>query len=161
MHNFLIHVCTFCGREKTRATWFLIAENRWEDKLKILEWNDRVAWMNGVQEACCPAHALELVVHWMRTNSLSYPFERPEASSRSQKPALRNEPDISGVPQLGELYVDRESIHRVLDENPYSLTVILDELLFALQPETEKLTSEAIEPETDVEFATNRDDRDV
>lgn len=54
---------------------------------------------------------------------------------------------------MGELYVDRESIHRVLDENPYSLTVILDELLFALQPESEMFKSEATEAKTDVEFA--------
>ena len=153
MHNFMIHVCTICGRKKTKPDWFLIAENRWEDKLRILEWNDRVAWMSGVQEVCCPAHALELVVHWIRTNSLSYPFERAQPVSMRQKPATKNDPDTSGARQLGELYVDRESIKRVLDENPNSLTVILDELLFALQPFTNARTSNAAEVECNVEFA--------
>ncbi len=153
MHNFMIHICTICGREKTRSGWFLIAENRWEDKLKILEWNDRVAWMSGVQEACSPSHALELVVHWMRTNSLNYPFERPKPASKTQTPAGRNDPDTSGVRQLGELCVHRESIGRVLDENPDSLSVILDELLFALRPENRTCKSGSMETECDAELA--------
>lgn len=149
----MIHLCTICGREKTRSGWFLIAENRWEDKLTILEWNDRVAWMSGVQEACSPAHALELVDYWMRTNSLSYPFERARPISQPQAPARRNDPDISGVRQLGELYVHRESIGRVLDENPDSLAVILDELLFALKSGDETCNREVTEAECDAEFA--------
>ncbi len=153
MHNFMIHICTVCGREKTKPGWFLVAENRWEDKLTILEWNDRVAWMNGVLEACSPSHALELVVHWMRTNSLSYPFERAQPTSRTHPPASRNDPDTSGARQLGELSVHRESIGRVLDENPYSLSVIFDELLFALRPEGMSRHREATEAECDAEFA--------
>lgn len=151
MHNFMIHLCTICGREKTKPGWFLIAENRWEDKLKVLEWNDRVAWMSGVQEACSAAHVLELVDYWVRTNSLNYPFERTQRPSKSQTPAVKNDPDISGVRQLGELYVDRQSIGGVLDENPHSLSVILDELLFALQPDSETRNEEA-GAERDVEL---------
>ena len=152
MHNFMIHICTICGREKTKPGWFLVAENRWEDRLKILEWNDRVAWMSGVHEACSATHVLELVDYWVRTNSLRYPFERTQRPSRSHMLARRNDPDISGLRQLGELYVDRESIGRVLDENPDSLSVILDELLFALQPDGETCNEEG-EAERDVEFA--------
>ncbi|MGH9528703.1 MAG: hypothetical protein ACRD2S_02160 [Terriglobales bacterium] len=151
MHNLMIHICTVCGREKTKSGWFLIAENRWGDKLKIVEWNDRVAWMNGVQQACSAPHALELVAHWMRTNSLDYPFERTHPFLKNQ--TRKDDPDISGVRQLGELYVDRESIRRVLDENPDSLTVILDELLFALQPDMVTCNRESAEAECDMEFA--------
>jgi len=38
---------------------------------------------------------------------------------------------------LGEIAVDRESMLRVLRENPLSLNTILDELIFALDRELE------------------------
>ncbi|MGH9511781.1 MAG: hypothetical protein ACRD2U_06555 [Terriglobales bacterium] len=134
MHLFINHACTICGREKTRDGWFLIAVNRWEDKLKILEWNARCAFMDGVEEVCSAAHAMELVMHWMRTDSLSYPFARKQPSSANRGPTSRNDPDTIEARQLGELYVHRESIGRLLKENPDSLTVILEEFALALQP---------------------------
>ena len=153
MRNFMIHICTICGREKTRPGWFLIAENRWEDRLRILQWDDHVAWANGVHEACSVAHALELVVHWMRTNSLDYPFERTPPLSGSKQTMRKYDPDVSGARQLGELYVHRESIGRILDENPNLLTVILEELLLALQPGLEKEKTPKAEMENESEYA--------
>jgi hypothetical protein len=41
--------------------------------------------------------------------------------------------DTRGFHQLGELAVHRDSLKRILKENPLSLSVILDELLGALQ----------------------------
>jgi hypothetical protein len=43
--------------------------------------------------------------------------------------------DIRGARPIGELAVHRESIERVLAENPQSLKVILDALLDALRQE--------------------------
>ena len=132
----MIHVCTICGREKTRrARWLLVAENRWEDKLKILQWDDRLAAKNGIHQACSAAHVRELVVHWMSTGSLCYPYSKTE--SFWDRLAQRSDLDISGAKQLGELCVHRESIRRVLHENPNSLTAILDELVLALRPQSD------------------------
>ncbi|MGA8309834.1 MAG: hypothetical protein WB755_07375, partial [Terriglobales bacterium] len=67
---------------------------------------------------------------------------------RSAGPGCRL--DIRGARPIGELAVHRESIERVLAENPQSLKVILDALLDALRQEVtsqaERL-SEQEEPE--------------
>lgn len=51
-------------------------ENRWEDKLSILDWHDSLSRAAGVHRACCAAHVRELVVHWITMGSLNYPFAR-------------------------------------------------------------------------------------
>ena len=65
------HLCAICGDEKAAGgLWFLLAENRWEDKLKILQWDPQLARQEGIRRACSAAHVQELVVHWMTTGSL-------------------------------------------------------------------------------------------
>lgn len=142
-----MNVCAICGDERLAGdTWFLIAENRWEDKLKVLEWNHCLAAHEGFQPACSPAHVQELVVHWMTTGSLYYPFAQ---TSVGAAPAWRygdtcttkNDVDVSDARQIGELAVHRESMERVLIENPQSLKAILDVLLDALRQEITRTES--------------------
>jgi len=131
-----LQICTICGEERSAdQAWFLIAESHWEDKLRILQWQDEIASRSGIHRACCPAHAEELVVHWMTTGTLDFPFAL--AADRLQRrigslPVLA-EPDTRGACQIGELSVHRESVARALKENPDSLQVILDELSDALE----------------------------
>jgi len=134
-----LHVCAICGEERTAGqVWFLVAESHWEDKLRILQWQDDIANRNGFHRACCPAHVEELVIHWMTTGTLDFPFaaaaERLQPGNGSL-PILA-EPDTRGARQIGELSVHRESVNRVLNESPDSLQVILDELCEALERST-------------------------
>jgi hypothetical protein len=123
------------------ADWFLIAESRWEDRVKVLQWNDQLAMRPSIHTACSPNHVRELVVHWMTTGSLDYPFANvilpfPDRARRQQKLlAERNDDKMLGVHQIGELAVHRESLGRALSDNPQSLNVILDELLYAVRRE--------------------------
>ena len=58
------YTCAICGEEQSgNETRFLVAENRWEDKLTVLQWNERMAWRPGIQVACSVNHVEELVVH--------------------------------------------------------------------------------------------------
>jgi hypothetical protein len=125
------------------ARWFLVAESRWEDKLKILEWDDLLASQRGMHQACSVAHVQELVVHWMTTGSVDYPFAqiRPQASrlrfwKRSPEPKTFEPTNLDSETPIGELAVDRQSLHRVLSESPHSLKSILDALMAALQRES-------------------------
>ena len=135
--------CTICGEERRAGqVWFLVAESHWEDKLKVLEWQDELASRRGIYAACSASHVEELVVHWMTTGSLDYPFatvglkpEKPRQRLGSFLPTIE-EPDTRSARQIGELSVDRESVRRALREDPESLQVILDELLNALERET-------------------------
>ena len=149
-------LCAICGEEKSAGDhWFLIAESRWQDKLKILHWDDRLAAQAGVYHACSPAHVQETVVHWMATGGLDYPFARLAAPKRRRSDLCRAlllaeqpEVDTSGATQIGELSVHRESMTRVLSENPYSLSTILEALLSALQRDT-RPAEPGLEPEDD------------
>jgi hypothetical protein len=140
--------CAICGEEKSADDrWFLVTESRWQDKLKILHWDDHLAARPGIYHVCSPAHVQETVLHWMATGGLDYPFARVSTAERRsafRSGILRSGPpevDTSGARQIGELSVDRESIRRVLGDNPYSLSVILDALLSALQRDTTPVES--------------------
>src|SRR6266852_5681635 len=131
--------CAICGEEQpANETRFLVAENRWEDKLAILHWDEHLASRDGIQAACSVSHVEELVIQWMTTGSLDYPFARTALGSggwrRRAEPSCRI--DLSGARQIGELAVHRESVERVLAESPQSLQVILDALQEALRMET-------------------------
>jgi len=128
--------CAICGAERLGGeSRFLLAENRWEDKLTVLHWDEKLASREGMQTACSISHAEELVIQWMTTGTLDYPFARVTLGSGwQQRPSSRV--DITGGRQISELAVHRESVERLLIENPQSLQGMLDGLREALQRET-------------------------
>ena len=141
MNSLRNFTCSICGEERTGTVgWFLLTEDSWLDRLKVLHWNDPLARQVGVHCLCSAKHVQELVAHWMVTGSLSYPFastcRSPRAtlnfSSCSQPEELCGQ-DLSGE-LIGELAVHRESLQRVLEESPHSLSTILEALVEALQP---------------------------
>ncbi len=133
--------CTICGHSKQprEEFWYLLVENKWEDTLKILQWDNRLAGQAGVHRTCSASHLEELVVHWMVTGRVDYPFAQlsvgpgGDLQMRQVSPFLPLVPDTSGVRQIGELAVHRESLCRVMAENPQSLKTILQALLNALE----------------------------
>ena len=141
MHELMRSSCAICGEERSaESTWFLVAENRWEDKLTVLQWNEELADWEGVHRACSPEHVAELVVHWMTTGSLDYPFARAALGAATLRRMRTNWPQKSDLhathaEQVGELLVHRESIERVLNESPESLKPVLDALVSALHKE--------------------------
>ena len=134
-------VCTVCGQARVPGqVWFLLADSPWEDKLRILHWQNRLANREGIYRACSPAHVQELVSHWMAMGTLDYPFAntgcaRPSRRTLASVPVVE-EPDTSGVRQVGEIAVHRGILSRVLEEDPDSLQIILDELSDVLERET-------------------------
>ena len=148
MDNPRMQECTICGDEQSvEQVWFLVAESHWEDKVRVLEWHEELARRPGIYPACSAAHVEELVVHWMTTGSLDYPFAtvghkpgRPARGVSSFLPTIE-EPDIRGARQIGELAIDRECVRRALKDDPGSLRVILDELVHALERETTGTTA--------------------
>ena len=158
MENSVVR-CSICREEQVAlAGWFLVMENRWTDRVKILSWNPALISRAGVHAACCASHVQQLVVHWMATGSLEYPFaqNRPKprhSLQRKHQPPpdiAEREPEMQGAKVLGELAVHRESLERVLAENPESLAGILKALLSALgeapvsavEPELEEVQEE-------------------
>src|SRR5271166_5989979 len=105
MKEGLLQLCTVCGEPKSAGeVWFLIAESHWQDRLAILQWEDEISYRKGMHQACCPDHVEELVVNWMTTGSLDFPFaiaeDRLEQRHGSCLPVVR-EADIRGARQIG------------------------------------------------------------
>jgi len=145
--------CGICGCKKLSAdeNWFLLCESRWQDRLKILRWNEQLAMHQSVYCACSAAHVQELVIHWMITGGLDYPFAVTTSNSsdtRTGSTATDHNFYLSAAEQIGELSVHRESIQRVLAESPQSLTVILEALHAALDSQRRPPESE-LEAESD------------
>lgn len=141
MHELTGNLCAICGGKRSAEdTWFLVAENCWEDKVTVLRWSVELADCEGVHLACSPEHVAELVVHWMTTGSLDYPFARAALGAATLRKMRTNWPQKSDLntaqaKQIGELLVHRESIERVLNESPESLKPVLDALVAALRQE--------------------------
>ena len=130
-------LCAICGRESSaNQLCFLIAENSWEDKLTILQWNESMASRPGIKAACSIEHVEELVIHWMTAGRLAYPCARTSYGvGRWQRASPLSRAGLSGARSIGELAVHRESLERVLMDHPQSLQIILDALLDALRQE--------------------------
>lgn len=150
--------CSFClTPRKWDEEWFLLVENRWTDRLKILSWNDELAANPETHAACSAAHVQLLVIHWMTTGTLNYPFARLEAQAdTSEEPrsvpvfSMKDEPDISRTKVLAELAVHRDSIDRILVEGPTSLAGLIAALKDALPGHVD--VSEVTEPESCGEY---------
>ena len=149
MQHMKKHLCAICGDEKSAGgLWFLLAENRWEDKLKILQWDPQLARQDGICRACSAAHVQELVVHWMTTGSLNYPFVRVSSDDNATPRCdgiwpVRIDVDTHVARQIGELAIHRDSVKRVLSESPQYLKTILDASIAALQREARTAQPEA------------------
>ena len=135
------HPCVVCGEEKlARQVWFLLTENDCQESVRVLQWEDRLTSLSNMYCACSPAHVRELIAHWMTMGTLDYPFadsgsrrvgfRRPLSSFGTFDESCRNDGYA-----LAELTVHRESLERILDENPGPLRIILEELVNELQRE--------------------------
>lgn len=140
MNAGLMARCKLCGREKSSSdrVWFLLVQSKWAEKVRVIRWDEELAHLEEAYCACSPAHVEELVIHWMITGSLNYPFASTDQSPRRIKgssEAGSKFVEIDSGDLIGELAVDRESMQRALSEHPGSLGVILEELRSALDRE--------------------------
>ena len=135
--------CAVCGQPHASSEgWFQLIENRWTDRLKIVRFHASLESGLNVNTVCCAAHVRELVVHWMTMGRLDIPFARVPSGthvkffrrSASRDSEVR-EPFLPLSVVLGELSVHRESLTRILRENPAALSSVLETLIHALDPE--------------------------
>ncbi len=124
--------CSVCGLDTIRhAGWFLVVENRWLDRLKILSWHSSLAAQKEIQSVCCRDHLKRLIAHWLSQASLRLPPSRTVPMPIGSDPSLADfdlGPTAVGR-LLGELAVHRESFSRVWSGSPESLECILDAIL--------------------------------
>src|SRR6266498_4983319 len=104
--------CAICGNPRlARQTWFSVTEDCELDRLSVWKWHLGFAHGSCAHNVCGQRHLRELIVHWMTTGCLHYPFAvDPRSRTRDTATSDRdNDPDGNSH-QLAEITVDRESI---------------------------------------------------
>jgi hypothetical protein len=124
--------CSVCGLDTVRHTgWFLVIENRWLDRLKILSWHSSLATQKDMKSVCCRQHLITLVSHWLSQANLRLSPGRYPPLPIGSDPTLADfdlGPDAVGR-LVGELAVHRESFSRVWSGSAAALECILDALI--------------------------------
>jgi hypothetical protein len=124
--------CSVCGLVTFRHhNWFLLMENRWLDRLKILSWHSSLARQADIKSACSREHLKVLVAYWLEQASLrlASPAQHPAILFAEYPDSLEIDLDPpSGGRVIGELSVCREPRSRGWAGSPAELECILDAL---------------------------------
>ena len=135
--------CSVCGLETMRHSgWFLVMENHWLDRLRVIQWHPTLAAGREVKIACCREHLKTLIAHWLDKASLRFgPGDRPVpiAGDPGCKGTLLR-PEPAGM-LLGELSVHRDTGSRVWTGSP----AMLESILEALIPKKPELNNYALD----------------
>lgn len=124
--------CSVCGLDTLRHKgWFLLIENRWFDRLKILSWHASLASQANMKSICCRQHLKTIIAHWLMQASLRLPPQfTPPLPIGSDMSVVDADLSPDSVGRLvGELSVHRESFSRVWSGSPAALEYILDALI--------------------------------
>ena len=136
--------CSICGLEALHHHgWFLLVDNRWLDRLKILTWHPILAAQKDVQSACCRQHLKILITHWINESSLSLSSTEDQPMPITSNPTRRDlelSSELAGQ-LLGELSVHREAFSCAWTGSQTALDCILDALIPA-EPEAQTYTME-------------------
>jgi hypothetical protein len=124
--------CLVCGLDTFRHKgWYLVVENRWLDRLKILSWHSSLASQKDMKSVCCRQHLKTLIAYWLSKASLHLPPVPNRPLAIGGDPTLTDAdlgPEAVGR-LVGELAVHRESFSRVWSGSPAALECILDALI--------------------------------
>ena len=124
--------CSVCGLDTLRRDdWFLVVENRWLDRLKILTWHPSLAAHQGFKSACGREHLRILIGFWLDKASLGLPPQANEVmpiTSNAGPDEAELGPGASGR-LVGELSVFREAFSSEWTGSPATLEAIVDALI--------------------------------
>ena len=128
--------CSVCGQVTLRhGGWFLVVENRWFDRVKILTWHSSLAERKGVKSACCREHLKTLLTHWLDHARLDLIQGTQNHAFPITSDAAGAEIDLgsgSAGCLVGELSVHRETFSQMWTGSPASLDCILEALVPAV-----------------------------
>jgi hypothetical protein len=130
--------CAVCGIETNQhASWFLVVENRWLDRLRILCWHPVLAAQAEMLGVCGRQHLKTLITHWLTKANLEFQAGSDRVvpiTSQSQTQAELGPLSVGGL--VGELAVHRETFSRVWTGSPETLECILNALIGGVEPRT-------------------------
>jgi len=117
-----VHVCSICGRVRTEnQNWYLLAENHWRDRLKILRWDDDLAKHGSIFHACGIDHVRDFLHAWVTSSEL------PSRNKMSFRPPLEE------IQSVENLWVHRHGLKNA----PEGLKSLLDAVIGSLKNDFE------------------------
>jgi len=123
--------CSVCGFDSfSRDGWFLVAENRWLDRLRIFAWHPSLASENGFQSVCGRQHLNVLIGYWLEQANLRLLSFTEECLPAAGDSHFCNDSNdfCQGAKLIAELSVYREGSSHVWAGSAATLESILDAL---------------------------------
>jgi len=123
--------CSVCGFDSfSRDGWFVVAENRWLDRLRIFAWHPSLASESGFQSVCGRQHLNVLIGYWLEQANLRIvSFAEDCFSSATDSHFCNDSKDFfPGAKLIAELSVYREGSSHVWAGSAATLESILDAL---------------------------------
>ena len=126
--------CAVCGIEtKRHSGWFLVMENCWLDRVKVLSWHPMLAQEGRMRCVCGKEHLKTILTHWLNhanlqliaTGATAWPIALD--AGRTGAGAGDSASSVGRV--VGELAVERESLSHVWTGSPEAMECILSALI--------------------------------
>ena len=128
--------CVICGMQSDQhARWFLVIENTWLDRIKILSWHPVLAEQDEMKSVCGKRHLHILITHWLTYANLDFVRSRtPEFALACNETASDGDHEFRhGGQFVGELAVHRESLSRLWAGSPEECESIFQALIGGLE----------------------------
>jgi hypothetical protein len=132
--------CVVCGIEtKRHAGWFLVMDNCWLDRVRVLSWHPALAREGRMRGVCGKEHLKTLLTHWLNHANLQLiasgttPWPPPALDAR-QSGSNYSASSMGKV--VGELAVQRESPSRIWTGSPEARECILNALIGEMENQT-------------------------
>jgi|SRR5882672_4251318 len=124
--------CVVCGIEtKRHAGWFLVMDNYWLDRVKILSWHPVLARERAMRGVCGRLHLKMLLTHWLNHANLQLiaggMARIPVAVDATPAESRYTRSSLGRV--VGELAVDRDGVSSEWTGSPEAMECILDTLI--------------------------------
>ncbi len=131
--------CVVCGIEtKRHAGWFLVMENCWLDRVRVLSWHPVLAREGRMRGVCSKQHLKTLVTHWLNHANLQLVAggASPWLPAVDTRQRGSNDSAFSMGKVVGELAVQRESLSKVWTGSPEARECILNALIGGTETQT-------------------------
>jgi hypothetical protein len=131
-------LCAVCGIETNQhARWFLVVENRWLDRLRILSWHPVLAAQADMMGVCGRQHLKTLITHWLTEANLEVQAGSDRVVPITSESQTQTELGPLALGWLvGELAVHRETFSPAWTGSPETLECILNALIDDVEPRT-------------------------
>ena len=124
--------CAVCGIEtKRHSGWFLVMENYWVDRVRVLSWHPMLAREGRMRGVCGKEHLKTILTHWLNHANLQLIATGATAGPIALDPGPAGTVDsgFSLGRVVGELAVERESLSHVWTGSPEAMECILNALI--------------------------------